>query len=63
MANTQKLADRAHTDPKKFRRFLRDDGKGVGQGQRYDLPADRESITDLLRRYREWDKQHSRRAG
>jgi CO/xanthine dehydrogenase Mo-binding subunit len=52
--NTQELAERLHTDPRKLRRFMRATGNGVGQGKRYEIPATKAQLTALQRRYAKW---------
>lgn len=55
LSSTQ-LAARLHTDPKTLRRFLRDSGKGVGQGKRYQLQGNKVQLTSLQKKFEAWKK-------
>jgi predicted DNA-binding transcriptional regulator YafY len=48
------LADEFNTTPRKVRRFLREQGRGVGQGKRYAMPATKTAMNSLHRKFDAW---------
>lgn len=60
MSTTAELAKKLGTTPRQFRRFLRDEGLGVGQGQRYELPSKARELNALTKRYKAWGIAHTR---
>ena len=54
---TSELARQLGTDPRTLRRFLRDAHRGVGQGKRYALPANKAQISSLSRKFQAWKGQ------
>lgn len=60
MTTTAEIAERVGTTPRQFRRFLREEGLGVGQGQRYELPGGKRDLNSLTKRYTEWANAHTR---
>lgn len=50
--NTAEVADKLGTTPRNLRRFLRESGKGVGSGKRYNI----QSFAQLKKQYLKWGK-------
>lgn len=51
---TTELAAEFNTTPRELRKFLRADGKGVGKGARYALPATKRDIKSMRTRFDAW---------
>lgn len=52
--DAKSFAEALGTDAKTARRFLRKQGMGVGQGNRYEIPAG--SVTRLKKAFAKWQK-------
>lgn len=53
---TTEIAASLETTPRELRKFLRSEGKGVGKGSRYALPASKRELNALAKRFTAWSE-------